>query len=473
MSLTIALIAAAGSFRLPIGPGLRTDIAGATLFGAALLLQPGVAALTAVIGVVSYRTLWRFRQGYDARGYGRRWFRSLYREGPGFGLYRYPLNAGSAALSVSTASVIFHTLTTNESFLTPAVIPAGAGYFLVHSILDSLAVGFQFRANPMRYWWKRTRERGLAELGILTIGIVGVATYHENAWTLPVLLIPVAVIYFVFSRLTHEIDRVEVAHGELDQANKELEIKVKTRTADLSSSNEQLTDSRRRIVHAQEQLRKAVALQLHGPVQNRILVATEWLRAARHRLESDRDASAEYINRAVALMEEINQGDLSASVMRLHPSIIRVSLLAALRSLSAGLKSNYEVNVCGDGPDTEGLWQIGLPEEIRLAIYRVAEEALTNVQKHTAATAVDVTLSRLSSDRATVTIRDNGNGFDPEKATLGFGILSMRDYCGAAGGHLDITSEVNRGTVISATFPLSIGDSASRAGEIVELQRTF
>ena len=68
-------------------------------------------------------------------------------------------------------------------------------------------------------------------------------------------------------------------------------------------------------MNVQEQLRKAVALQLHGPVQNRLLVATEWLKVASHGLESDTNTSAEYINRAVVLMEEINQGNLRASVI--------------------------------------------------------------------------------------------------------------------------------------------------------------
>ena len=86
--------------------------------------------------------------------------------------------------------------------------------------------------------------------------------------------------------------------------------------------------------------------------------------------------------------------------------------------------------MCGeeDDPDAAKLWQTGLPEEIRLAAYRIAEKALTNVQKHSMATKVDVRLARSEDGSATITIRDNGRGFDPEKATLSFGILSMRDF---------------------------------------------
>ena len=371
--------------------------------------------------------------------------------------YKYPFNAGQTALFMGLTSLVFHGLSTGDAVLSAAAVPAAVTYYLVNTTLVSCAAGLHMQVNPINVWRSGTRENGLAEVAFFAFGFLGGIFYQESPWTIVALSVPIGVIYIAFFRLAQKISERERAEEDLQKAKEELEIRVQARTSELSSTNEQLWESRRRIVHAQEQLRKAVAAQLHGPVQNRLLVASHWLHTAQESMPLDMAKSAEHLANAAHLIEEINQGDLRAAMSRLHPSLIRVSLLASLRSLSDQFHNSFQVDVQASGQesDSDELWRSGMPEELRLAIYRVVEEALNNVLKHSEATRVELKLDTPTKDSVTLAVRDNGRGFEPKTTTLGFGIVSMQDYCGAVGGVIDVQSEVGKGTAIVATFPLA------------------
>ena len=439
MGLFILLIVAAGSFPLSVAPKVKADVTTAVWIAAALLLEPGAAALAGALGVVTYTLLIRF------------WDQKLR-----LPWYKYPFNAGQVALAVGLTSVLYHSLNGTGGLMTPAVIPAAAAMYMVNTALVSCAVSLQLRVNPLHIWWTGTRQSGPVELSLYAFGFLGALVYTESPWTVVAMFIPVAIIHVAFSRLSQRVAEREMAEAELKRAKEELEIRVEARTAELRSTAQQLARSRRRVVNAQEELRKTVAQQLHWPVQNRLLVAAHWLRNAQGLMASDME-SAGHIARAALLLDEINQGDLRAAVRRLHPSLIRMSLEASLRSLAGDFQGSFDVGVRihRNGPTTEALWRDGLPEELRLAIYRVAEEALSNVLKHASASRVDLALDLPEEGKVVMTVRDNGSGFDVDATTPGFGLLSMQDYCRAVGGTMQIGSVAGEGATISTFFPLS------------------
>ena len=439
VGLFILLIIGAGVFPLRVGPRVKTDVTTTPLFAAAIVLEPGAAVVAGVAGLVASTMLVRF--------WGERirlpW-------------YKYPFNAGQAAFFMGLTSVVFHGLNSSESLLSPAVLPAAVCYYLVNTSLVSCAAGLQLSVSPLRFWVMGTRENGIAELSMLAFGCLGGMLYDESPWTVVAMLIPVGVLYHNFARMANKITERELAEEALQKSKEELEIRVQLRTLELSNTNEQLSLSRRRIVQSQEQLRKAVAAQLHGPVQNRLLVATHWLRTAQETMSASDTKSAEHLANAASLIEEINQGDLRAAMGRLHPSLIRVSLQASLRSLGDQFANSFKVELHQSGDGDDEIWRSGrLPEELRLATYRVAEEALNNVLKHARATVVDIWLENPTDDSIRLTILDDGRGFDLDTTTPGFGVLSMQDYIGAVGGKLDIKTHLGKGTTVVATFPLS------------------
>ena len=91
----------------------------------------------------------------------------------------------------------------------------------------------------------------------------------------------------------------------------------------------------------------------------------------------------------------------------------------------------------------------------QLTIYRLVQEALTNVVKYAKATEVVVTLSAPSGGGALVSVRDNGIGFDTDLPRLqSHGLLGMRYRVEAEGGSMRLSSKPGEGTLIEATLPM-------------------
>jgi len=93
-----------------------------------------------------------------------------------------------------------------------------------------------------------------------------------------------------------------------------------------------------------------------------------------------------------------------------------------------------------------------LAPEVESTIYRLVQEALTNVIKHAAATRVEIELL-MQGDAIAVTVRDDGRGFDPDAPADGFGLVGMRERVMLASGEVTIDAQDGRGTTIRALVP--------------------
>ena len=96
-----------------------------------------------------------------------------------------------------------------------------------------------------------------------------------------------------------------------------------------------------------------------------------------------------------------------------------------------------------------------LSSETNTALFRVVQEALTNISKHSHATQVHLSLTE-TSQTVTLVLEDNGSGFDPSENTTGFGLQGMRERIEALGGRLWLCSQPGRGCQIQAEIPLRI-----------------
>ncbi len=110
-----------------------------------------------------------------------------------------------------------------------------------------------------------------------------------------------------------------------------------------------------------------------------------------------------------------------------------------------------------------------LPAEVELVLYRVAQEALTNVAKHAQADHVSIDLDRGSED-VTLSVRDDGRGFDPTAKTrrddrgLGLGLFGMAERVALVGGTFTVWSRRGAGAEIFAFIPLAGSASPKPAG---------
>jgi signal transduction histidine kinase len=145
--------------------------------------------------------------------------------------------------------------------------------------------------------------------------------------------------------------------------------------------------------------------------------------------------------------------NLRAIITELRPAALdELGLRTAIEALldrhreQSGCVVESELTLPGPGPE-----EAGLGAETESTVYRLVQEALTNVAKHARAATVRVAVGE-SNGELLVEVRDDGVGFDTESATGGFGLAGMRERVSLAGGALDISSD-EQGTVIKASLP--------------------
>lgn len=97
----------------------------------------------------------------------------------------------------------------------------------------------------------------------------------------------------------------------------------------------------------------------------------------------------------------------------------------------------------------------GIPEPIRLVVFRVLEECLGNIQAHAQATAVSISIRLDDDDSLTVTIHDNGRGFNPQTVEPHLGLHTIAASVATVDGHWELSSAPGKGTRIQCRLPLS------------------
>lgn len=196
-----------------------------------------------------------------------------------------------------------------------------------------------------------------------------------------------------------------------------------------------------RLLSVQDEERAAIARELHDDVVQRLISLAADLRTA------DPVRASGAAHRLDRLAE-----DLRGLARGMHPSVVdHVGLHEALGGLAASMEERETLHVRYRGIGDED----GLSPSRRLALYRVAQEALGNAARHAGVDRVEMTLSR-APGALCLTIVDAGRGFDLDEATSGpgIGLTSMRERLAALGGTLVFETAPSRGTRVVATLPL-------------------
>jgi signal transduction histidine kinase len=207
----------------------------------------------------------------------------------------------------------------------------------------------------------------------------------------------------------------------------------------------------RKILETQEEERAWVSREVHeGAVQWVGVLGRECeaLMASAPQGDSSR--------RLAAIREQLRDlGEFLRGVAhRVHPPIIdRGGLVAALFRLAEEMERAHGLEVECELPPADSV--IGLPREAAIAVYRIAQEALQNVVKHSESRSVTIDLAR--SERVIeLVVRDRGRGFEPGATReRGIGLLSMKERAILAGGAVTVQSAKGEGTEVRARIPLT------------------
>jgi signal transduction histidine kinase len=228
-------------------------------------------------------------------------------------------------------------------------------------------------------------------------------------------------------------------------------------TANASATSERaLHELSSKILAAQEQERRRIASDLHDGVAQTLGVVKYSVESRIAQLE--RDNPGLDLRQFESVIDQIREAvdDIRKISRNLSPSVLdEFGICVAIDMLCRDFESevpaiNIDCRACVD--------EIGLPEIVKVAIYRVVQEALNNIQKYASARQVEVAVAA-GDDELSLLIRDDGEGFDAAEVLLGsdqqrgMGLVSMKERVEVTGGTFQLESSPGKGTAIVATWP--------------------
>lgn len=213
----------------------------------------------------------------------------------------------------------------------------------------------------------------------------------------------------------------------------------------------------RELIASQENERRRIAAELHDSLGQRLIIinnlALFLLRTkGKIRTEQDKQQTMEEISaEASAAIEETRAISYALRPFQLD----RLGLTRAIQALCTMISRASEIVVRTDLADIDDAF----PEELRINVYRIVQEALNNVVKHSGATSADVT-ARRSGGTVTITVSDNGHGLSSERRIImpgqgGFGMTGMQERATLLRGSLNIRSDAEAGTLLTIQLPVA------------------
>src|SRR5918993_516760 len=232
--------------------------------------------------------------------------------------------------------------------------------------------------------------------------------------------------------------------------------------AELAKRENRLQDLIRQLITAQEEERRKVSYEVHDGLAQTAAGAHQLLQAFARQHPPDSEKGRKALARVLELVQQ-TVGEARYVIADLRPTALDDFGLAAAVRLQVekvrdeGCQVEYE----------EALGDERLPPEVETALFRVTQEALTNVRKHAPEARVKITLRHLNNS-IRLQVRDWGPGFDPEKATDGggpgerLGLSSMRERVALLGGNLEVRSKPGEGTEVVAEIPSVLANGKGR-----------
>jgi signal transduction histidine kinase len=209
------------------------------------------------------------------------------------------------------------------------------------------------------------------------------------------------------------------------------------------------------LLGAQEVERRRVAYEVHDGLAQVAVAAHQNLQAFARRYAPETEQGRRELDRILGQVRT-TVSDARRVIANLRPTALDDLGLAAAISLEVERlnEEGYQVDC------EEHLGEERLPREMEIALFRVAQEALTNVRKHAGTKWLKIELQRRDTE-VYLEVRDFGRGFDPAALqTLGgrpgerVGFAGMRERVGMLGGELEIQSRPEAGTFVAAIIPL-------------------
>ena len=283
----------------------------------------------------------------------------------------------------------------------------------------------------------------------------------------------------IFTSMLRDVTDSVRAAEELRRAHDELELRVRERTADLETTNtalqaeiaerqraeDSLRELSERLMRLQDEERRRIARELHdGTIQDIAALALNL-----NLLKSELKPSSEVDLVLSDCLRLVNQttGDLRTISYLLHPPVLEeLGLTRTLQNYVDGFSRRSGIAV-----ELEMTPQIGhLPAAVELTLFRIVQEALCNIHRHSDSSTAQISLLRTNSE-IVLEIADQGRGISPQTEGAGVGISGMRERVRLLGGDLKIHSS-HSGTAIRAILQVQPQTRASLVDSTTQLTQS-
>jgi signal transduction histidine kinase len=205
-----------------------------------------------------------------------------------------------------------------------------------------------------------------------------------------------------------------------------------------------------RLVFAQEDERRRIAREMHDQFGEQLTSLSREIASLHHASATSPDM-APYVRRLEAISQQLDR-DVDHLVWQLRPTALddlglRAALTTYVQDWSTRVSVPVELHL-------SGLLEQRLPRDAETTLYRIAQEALTNVARHSRASRVAVMLEH-QGDVVLLTVEDNGVGFEPDDSGTagGFGLLGMHERAALVGATLQIEATHGGGTTVLLRLP--------------------
>jgi len=256
--------------------------------------------------------------------------------------------------------------------------------------------------------------------------------------------------------VAHDITDRKRAEEELRRSRDELEMRVQERTAELERANKTLKELSSQLLSSQEEERKRIAGEIHDTLGSCLSGIKFKVEDVLEQIGKDSNVTEESLRNVIPVIQEGIE-ECRRMQQDLRPSML--DDLGLLPTLSWFCR-RYQTIYTGIKVDLEQTLEEGdIPDSLKIVIFRVTQEGMNNIAKHSKADLVHLSLRKIDG-RIQLILEDNGQGFDlakvlsSESTKRGLGLTSMRERVKLSRGYFAIESAEGRGTTVRAFWPL-------------------
>jgi PAS domain S-box-containing protein len=228
---------------------------------------------------------------------------------------------------------------------------------------------------------------------------------------------------------------------------------------ELNKTRSELQELASYLIRTQEDERHRISRELHDDIGQRLsLLAVEFDLLAQSLASSGLEDQRARVSQLKAQTDDLTS-DVHQLSHQLHSTKLQhLGLRSAVEELSRQINKQHQVAI---SVTTEGQDSL-LPPDAALCLFRVTQEALNNIIRHSRAESASIQLD-VTNGIAKLTVRDLGIGFDVSVCEGGLGLVSMRERLRMVGGEFGVESETGKGTIITASIPLTTNLSSKAA----------